>query len=193
MITYHEGCRDGIMVSHTLIKSVFLPKREDCFEYLRKVRWKDTIRCPYCLSRDIWSDGNTPKDAGKYHCQECKKYFNDLTGTLFDNRKFPLEEMFYILKEMEVKSTNQIAHELDRDYDSVLDFVHTIHNHASRHAQKITLEGIVELDEAYVHAGAKGKKQPDARKRGLRTRGRGTWKKDKPPVLTMVKRGNIHR
>ncbi|MDH7517580.1 MAG: hypothetical protein QHH19_04470, partial [Candidatus Thermoplasmatota archaeon] len=29
----------------------------------------------------------------------------------FDYRKFPLEEMFYILKEMEVKSTNHIAHE----------------------------------------------------------------------------------
>ena len=78
-------------------------------------------------------------------------------------------------------------------YYIVLDFVHTIHNQASCHAQKITLEGIVELDEAYVHAGRKGKKQPKARKRGLRTRGRGTWKKDKPPVLTMVKRGNTRR
>ena len=181
------------MVSHTLVRSVFLPKREDCFEYLRKIRWNGTITCPYCLSKDIWSDGNTPKDAGRYQCQECKKYFNDLTGTIFDDGKFPLEEMFYILKEMEVKSTNQIAHEIKRDYDSVLDFVHKVHDHASCHAHKITIEGIIELDEAYVHAGAKGIKQPGARKRGLRTRGRGTWQKDKPPVLTIVKRGNTRR
>lgn len=108
------------MGSHTLVKSVFLPKRKDCFEYLRKVRWKGTIRCPYCLSPDIWSDESTPKDVGKYQCQNCKEYCNDLTGTIFDDRKFPLEEMFYILKEIEVKSTNIIAHELNRDYDSVL-------------------------------------------------------------------------
>ncbi|MEM0467114.1 MAG: IS1595 family transposase [Candidatus Thermoplasmatota archaeon] len=153
------------MVSHNVVKNVFLPNGESCFEYLRQTRWKGTIRYPYCLSKDIWSDGTTPKGAGKYQCQDCKEYFNDLTGTIFDDRKFPLEEMFYILKEMEGKSTNQIAHELDRDYASVLDFVHTVHNKASRHAQKISLEGIVELDEAYIHAGAKGKKQTNARKR----------------------------
>ena len=89
-----------------------------------------------------------------------------------------------------MKSTNQIAKELNRDYDSVLGFVHEIHERASRHAKKITLEGIVELDEAYVHSGRKGKKQQKPRVRGLRTRGRGTWKGDKPPVLTIVKRGN---
>ena len=32
-------------------------------------------------------------------------------------------------------------------------------------------------------------KQKKPRSRGLRTRGRGTWKKDKPLVMTMVKRG----
>jgi hypothetical protein len=64
--------------------------------------------------------------------------------------------MFYILKEMEVKSTNHIAHEIKQYYDSVLDFVHRAHEHASYHACKITIEGIIELDEAYVHAGAKG-------------------------------------
>jgi transposase-like protein len=181
------------MMDNESIRTVFLPKREECFDYLRKKRWKGTVRCPYCLSKDIWHDGTTTKDAQKYHCQECHHYFNDLTGLIFDHHKLPLEEMFYILKEMEVKSTNQITRELGRKYDSILRFVHEVHDVASRYAQKITLEGIVELDEAYVHAGRKGKKQPGARQRGLRTRGRGTWKKDKPPVLTMIKRGNTRR
>ena len=35
----------------------------------------------------------------KYHCLNCGKYFNDLTKTIFENHKFPIEEMFYILKE----------------------------------------------------------------------------------------------
>ncbi|RLF29346.1 MAG: hypothetical protein DRN05_01915, partial [Thermoplasmata archaeon] len=41
----------------------------------------------------------------------------------------------------------------------------------------------------YPHAGEKGIPQRNPRKRGLRKRGRGTWKSDKPPVVTMVKKG----
>ena len=172
------------------VRSVFIPRREDCFEYLRSKRWKEGVKCPYCRSSNIWSDGSTPKGAMKYECQECKEYFNDLTGTIFERHKFPLEEMFYILKEMEVKSSYQIAEELDRDYDSVLNFVHEL---ASRYAQRITLEGIIELDEIYVHAGEKGERKEKARSRALKKRGRGTWEGDKPPVVTMVKRGNIQK
>ncbi len=178
------------MIHHELVKKVFLPRREDCLAYLRDVKWKAIVRCPYCCSDDIWSDGKTLKGAKKYQCQRCHRYFNDLTGTLFDRHKFPIEEMFYILKEMEAKSTNQIAHELNRDYDSVLRFVHEVHHLASQHSKGFTLEDIVELDETYVHSGRKGVKQRKPRKRGLRTRGRGTWKDDKPPVMTMVKRGD---
>lgn len=182
------------MIHHELVKKVFLPRREDCLEYLRKAKWKTMVRCPYCCSSDVWSDGLTLKGARKYQCRRCYRYFNDLTDTLFDRHKFPVEEMFYILKEMEAKSTRQIALELDRDYDSVLRFVHEVHHLASKHAQKeFSLEGIVELDETYVHSGKKGVKQRKPRKRGLRKRGRGTWKDDKPPVMTMVKRGNTRR
>ena len=181
------------MIHHKLVKKVFLPKREDCLEYLRDVKWKETVRCPYCCSSDIWSDGVTPKGAGKYQCQRCHRYFNDLTGTLFEHHHFPVEEMFYILKEMEAKSTNQISKELNRDYDSVLHFVHEVQQIASQRAQGFTLEGIVELDETYVHSGKKGVKQQKPRVRGLRKRGRGTWKDDKPPVMTMVKKGNNQR
>jgi len=114
------------MVHHDLVKKVFLPKREDCLEYLQKVKWKGTVRCPYCCSSDVWSDGITPKGAEKYQCQRCYRYFNDLTGTIFEHHHFSVEEMFYILKEMEAKSTRQISLEIDRDYDSVLRFVHEV-------------------------------------------------------------------
>jgi len=31
--------------------------------------------------------------------ESCGKYFNDLTRIIFEHHKFPIEEMFYILKE----------------------------------------------------------------------------------------------
>ena len=75
--------------------------------------------------------------------------FNDLTGTIFENRRFFIEEMFYIIKEMETKSALQISEKLGRDYDSVLNFIHKVHLLASNHSKKITLEGVIEVDEVY--------------------------------------------
>jgi transposase-like protein len=46
-------------------------------------------------------NGYTTKGARKYKCLECGKYFNDLTGAIFENHRFFIEEMFYIIKEMD--------------------------------------------------------------------------------------------
>ena len=98
--------------------------------------------------------------------------------------------MFYILKEMEAKSTLQISRELGRDDESVLRFVREVHEGASGYARGISLEGVVEGDEVDGHAGEKGERRAGrGRRRGLRKRGRGTWEGDQPPVLTLVKRG----
>jgi len=35
--------------------------------------------------------------------ESCGKYFNDLTKTIFEHHKFPIEEMFYILKERDIR------------------------------------------------------------------------------------------
>ena len=173
-----------------LLKEMFSTRREDYFDYLQKARGKGTVRCLCCCSSDIWSDGFTLRGVKKYQCQRCYQYFNDLTVTIFDNHKFPLEEMFNSIKEMEAKSTRQISLEINRDYDSVQRFVYEIQHTASKHAEKVTLEGIVEFDKIYVYARRKGKKKNKSWKRELRTRGRGTWNKDKSPVMAMVKKGN---
>jgi len=75
------------------VKEVFLPNREDCFKFLRKKRWdeKGGVKCLYCRSQNIHHNGYTTKGARKYKCRECGKYFNDLTGTIFENRHFSIE------------------------------------------------------------------------------------------------------
>jgi transposase-like protein len=149
------------------------------------------MKCPYCGSLKIWADGYSRKGARKYECRGCGRYFNNLAGTIFERHHFPIEEMFYILKKMEAKSTLQISKELGRDYDSAFRFVHEVHEIASKYARRISLEGVVEVDEVYVHAGQKGKKRDVGRRRVLRKRGRGTWGNDKPPVLTIEKGGRV--
>jgi len=47
------------------------------------------------------------------------------------------------------------------------------------------------MDEMYIPAGQKGTRCVSRwpRKRGLKLRGRGTWKKDKPPIMGLLERG----
>jgi len=76
---------------------VFLPDPEDCYERLRRARFGATVECPYCESEEIIKKRTTCKDTQKYQRKKCGSWFNDLTGTLFEDHKFPIEEMFYIL------------------------------------------------------------------------------------------------
>jgi len=96
--------------------------------------------------------------------------------------------MFYILKEMENKSTLQISKELGRKYDSVLAFVREMQEIAEKIEGKISLKDLVEIDEIYITAGEKGIKQDRPRRRGLRRRGRGTYDGDKTLVQTFTER-----
>jgi hypothetical protein len=53
-------------------------------------------------------------------------YFNGLTNTIFCQHRFDLEEMLYMIKEMQSKPTAQIARDLEHDYEAVLGFVHEV-------------------------------------------------------------------
>ncbi len=56
------------------------------------------------------------------------------------------------------------------------------------------LKGPVEIDELYVKSGLKGRKRGGwSRSRGLSTRGRGTYDKDKPPVFILADYGTGKR
>lgn len=105
---------------------VDLVDNERCLQSLRRHRWADGVTCPYCDSKDTIKDGTTGKDAQRYRCHNCDSGFNDLTGTIFAARGMSLPEMFYIIHEMDGTETAQIARQLDRSYNSVLDFVHVV-------------------------------------------------------------------
>ena len=154
---------------------VFLPDPEECYERLRRARFGATVSCVYCGEGDpVIKKGTTGKDAQQYRCKECETYFNDLTGTVFENRKFPIEEMFYMIKEMRSVPTARIAEDLGRDSDAVLDFRHTVQE-ACGEIDEISLSEVCEADEIYVTAGEKGveKEDEDGRDRGLKKRDEG--------------------
>jgi transposase-like protein/predicted transcriptional regulator len=106
--------------------NVALPKRETCYEQLRLARAGESIVCIYCDSENVIRKGKSGKGAQRYRCKDCKSFFNDLTNTVFEHHKFPLEEMFYIIRAMRSRSAAQIARDLGRDNESVQNFVEEV-------------------------------------------------------------------
>jgi len=151
---------------------VFLPSRQRCFEHLRLARFDETVTCVHCGSDEVVKRGTTGKDAQQYWCKACETYFNDLTDTIFVQHRFELEEMFYTVKEMRSEPTAQIARDLDRDYEAVLDFVHEVQE-TSGNIDEFELSKVCEADEVSVTAGEKGieKEDESPRERGLKKRG----------------------
>lgn len=105
---------------------LILPDSSACLDTLRRHRWPDGVTCPHCDSTETTKEGTTAKGAQRYRCHACNTIFNDLTGTVFAGRLFTLPEMFHIVGEIEETKPAQIARDLDRSYESVLDFVHVV-------------------------------------------------------------------
>lgn len=150
---------------------VFLPPREQCFERHRLAKTGETVTCVHCESDDVVNGGMTGKDAQQYWCKECETYFNDLTNTIFGQHRFALEEMFSIVKEKRSERSAQIARDLDRNYEAVLNFIHNVQD-VSGDIDEFDLYDVCEADEIYVTAGEKGEEKEDEspRKRGLTKR-----------------------
>jgi len=167
-----------------------MPTEERCAEVLRKLRWKDGVRCPHCRSKNVVKYGKWEEYFQKYKCKDCPCYFNDLTGTIFQCSKLGLGEFIYVAKRLlEKESMNQISKELGRTYEAVVRIRDLMSDALARKLVR-KLKGEVEIDETYVSAGQKGTECADRapRKRGLKLRGRGTYDKDKPPIVALVER-----
>jgi transposase-like protein len=101
-----------------------LPPGEQCLQYLRECRFDGSVSCPHCAATTITRKGTTAKGAQQYHCQGCGSYFNDLTGTVFAGHQLSVEEMFYIIVQMNRRSVVDISRDLTRTYKTVLQFAH---------------------------------------------------------------------
>jgi transposase-like protein len=165
------------------------------------------VSCPECgaTGEAIEPLGRNENGIHRHSCHRCAQakgqqtaIFTDRTNTLFEGSHVPPEVWVQIIHHWQLGLPNgQIAWALDLAYDTVeqacklLDgaLYETYHLDPER-----CLSGHVEADELYQTAGAKGR--PDyvrtqlrsPRRRGLSERGRGSWDKDRPPILGLVQR-----
>lgn len=150
------------------------------------------MKCVWCGSREVVKNGSYMQHYQKYMCRGCGRSFNDKTGTILEYSKMGVGEWLYIARELQKnKSIHKISKELGRSYKHVMRKAHRIMEgiQAKKFLEK--LSGVVEIDEMYLSVGQKGTRclSREPRKRGLKLRGRGTWEKDKPPIIGLLERG----
>lgn len=108
------------------VDRVSLPAKSVCFEYVRRHRWPNSVRCPRCDGTDVVKMGTTCKNAQRYKCKICESIFNDLTGTIFARHRFTLPEMFHIIRKMDDCPSGKIGRQIGRTAESVAQFTRKV-------------------------------------------------------------------
>ncbi len=160
---------------------------------LAQVRWRDGVYCPCCRAESVIRYGSY-RVFQRYRCKNCDRTFNDQTGTVFEHSAVGLRKWFLAVYTYIRFNTSlrQLGVEINVSYK-------TIYRRVQRTQEALDaplphLEGHVEIDEVYVKGGLEGRERDQpSRSRGLSTRGRGTYDKDKPPVFILVDRGTDER
>jgi transposase-like protein len=137
-----------------------------CYETVRALRWPEGVRCPHCASTQVTKQGRdaTQPARQKYHCTACKRYFDDLTGTVFAGHHQPLRVWILCLYFMGLNlSHRQIAQELGLNPGDVQQMTEQLRTGVVAAQPEPSLSGEVECDEVYIVAGHKG--QPEAVKK----------------------------
>jgi transposase-like protein len=174
-----------------------------CQSYIHTLRWKDRpLQCPRCQSHNVgpWGTYHAQPGLKRYRCKEkdCKRTFNDLTGTLLDGSKRSLRHWILATFLLCLScSSRRIAREVGVHIRTGYRWCWWLRNAALSYELDRKLEGTVEADDLYHTAGQKGQAKTGGTKslgrtpRGRhkkREPGRGHYDKDRPAIIAWVSR-----
>ncbi|MDE0149041.1 MAG: IS1595 family transposase [Rhodospirillaceae bacterium] len=147
------------------------PDDEACLRHIMKVRYGGTVLdCPKCGKQGKFY--RMTKERG-YVCEHCGHHLHPTVGTPMERTHLPLHKWFYAMFLFTTSrhgvSAKELQRQLDISYKSAWRMGHVIRQYMAKVDGDGTLDGIVELDEAYIGGRAVGGK-----KKGLT--GRGTKK-----------------
>lgn len=142
---------------------------DDCKAFIRDSRWPEGVRCPRCGNDKVY----TLKQAWKWQCHKCapKGYrFGVLTGTIFENTKYPLRTWFevgyLICQSKKGISALQIHRQIGSgEYRTAWYMVHRFRA-AMQNDEFKQLVGVVEVDETGL--GGKDKNRHANKKQHIR-------------------------
>lgn len=139
--------------------SNFKKYQKKIFQLIRKIRWEKGVHCVNCGSLDIKMHQRQKTWLYRYKCNDCKRYFSDLSKTIFEGTKIPLWKWFFALYETGQKSgisSIELAGKISVNQKTAWRMLDRIRTTFLQY--KPMLQGLVEGDETYVGGRQKGRK-----------------------------------
>ena len=186
-------------------------EERELWAMLIRVRWPHGPECPDCGERDPrylkLIDADYRGGLGRWSCQVCTEAgdpgeggtFTPLTGTILDGLRIDVRTLWLMVDlfangEASVETADEARvhrHTTDRLFRLLRA---AIYQTRSLEPIVLTPQDVGEMDEVYLTAGLKGQAgglplKREARRRGLKRRGRGTWDSDRLPVFGLLCRG----
>jgi transposase-like protein len=132
-----------------------IPDAESARLYIENRRWPEGAICPACGD----AKRITPRKSGFYRCNACKQDFTVRTGTIFERSHIALDKwlfgMYLLMTARKGISSLQLSKELSITQKSAWFMMHRIREACGN--DFAALNGIVEVDEAYIGGKEKNK------------------------------------
>ncbi len=130
---------------------------------LDKVRFElnqeQKVLCPHCQNEDIYGHG-VYKGRKRYKCKQCKKTFNDFTGTAISGIKKVEKFQEYLELTIESLTIRKAAKKLGVNMKTIFDWRHKLLSSIAT-MNGISFSGIVECDDKQLNVNEKGNKNLD--------------------------------
>jgi hypothetical protein len=136
------------------------PDENSCREHFRRQREKEGIKCKRCgNTKHYWLKGKW-----QWQCSECNFRTTLRSGTIMEHAKLPIRKWYLAMAFMSFTKKGISACEMQRQldhkrYESIWNMMHKIREAMGKRDDLYTLEGMIEIDEAYFEtATAEGTK-----------------------------------
>ncbi len=114
------------------------------------------VLCPHCKNEDIYGHG-TYKGRKRYKCKQCKKTFNDFTGTAISGIKKVDKFQEYLELTLNSLTIRKAAEILELNVKTIFDWRHKLLSSLAS-INGVPFSGIVECDDKQVDINMKGQK-----------------------------------
>lgn len=186
-------------------------------EFLEMKRWPEGPECPHCglvgeafklTANQDDKKAKTHARKGLYRCAGCRDQFTVTVGTIMEDSHIPLHKWllaFHLLCSKKGMSAHQLHRMLGVTYKSAWLMAHRIRYAMTQEPLSSKLDGVVEIDEAYIGGRYRVKNKASNRqpqlteeektKKVFQTKKGKGWAKGinpfdgKAPVVSLVQRG----
>jgi transposase-like protein len=142
---------------YNALRDILFPNRiptNGLNERLKERRFHKGLSCPHCAHEKIYRHG-AYRDRQRYRCRECRKTFNDATGTPLAGTHLTSKWIDYIECMVDGLSLRKICDKLEISLTTAFTWRHKVLN-ALKRMERTNFKGVLEVDETHLLESRKG-------------------------------------